>query len=113
MGTGRGIPRRRGMPDGERGGPGSVGRIRGSTTVTELLERFPDGSAMRLLARLQVPCAYCGGALHEPLTLAARRHRRNAGAFLRACQALETGGASDQQIAEALVKEPPRGGDRP
>ncbi|MGH3199159.1 MAG: hypothetical protein ACRDNT_25285 [Streptosporangiaceae bacterium] len=79
-------------------------RIRGSTTITELLYRFPDGSAAQLLAKLQVPCAHCGGAPHEPLTLAARRHGRDPGAFLRACQALETGGATEAQIAEARVR---------
>ncbi|MGH9055500.1 MAG: hypothetical protein ACRDYY_06490, partial [Acidimicrobiales bacterium] len=65
----------------------AVRRVRGSTTIVELLRRHPDGSAARLLAALNVPCAHCGGAFHEPLTLAARRHHRDAGAFLRACQA--------------------------
>lgn len=84
------------------GGPG--GRVRGSTTIIELLRRHPDGSAARLLAELNVPCAQCGGAFHEPLTLAARRHRRDPGAFLRACQALDEGGPTAEQIAAARAR---------
>jgi hypothetical protein len=76
-------------------------RVRGSTTIIELLRRHPDGSAAKLLAALNVPCAQCGGAFHEPLTLAARRHRRDPGAFLRACQALDQGGPTREQIAAA------------
>ena len=78
-----------------------AGRVRGSTTIIELLRRHPDGSAARLLAAVNVPCAQCGGAFHEPLTLAARRHRRDPGAFLRACQALDEGGPTSEQIAAA------------
>lgn len=81
-------------------------RVRGSTTIVELLRRHPDGSAARLLARLGVPCAICGGAFHEPITLAARRHGRDPGAFLKACQALDEGGPSDEQVAAASEKRP-------
>ena len=38
---------------------------------------FPDGEAGSLLAALALPCAHCGGAFHEPLTLAAKRHKRD------------------------------------
>jgi hypothetical protein len=87
------------------GGPGP-GRVRGSTTIIELMRRHPDGSAARLLARLGVPCAQCGGAFHEPLTLAARRHGRDPGAFLRACQALDSDdGPTDEQIALARARK--------
>jgi hypothetical protein len=85
------------------GGPGE-GRVRGSTTIVELLRRHPDGSAARLLAQLNVPCAQCGGAFHEPLTLAARRHRRDPGAFLRACQALDEDGPTQEQIEAAQAR---------
>ena len=50
---------------------------------------FPDGDAARLLSQLQMPCAHCGGAFHEPLTMAAKRHRRDPRAVLEAFRALE------------------------
>jgi hypothetical protein len=62
---------------------------------------FPDGEAAALLARLSLPCAHCGGAFHEPLTLAAKRHRRDPRALLEACRALDHGGPSDEQAASA------------
>lgn len=76
--------------------------IRGSTTIVELLRMFPDGEAAALMARLQLPCAHCGGAFHEPLTMAAKRHRRDPRAVIEAFRALETGGAGDEEIAAAL-----------
>jgi hypothetical protein len=66
-------------------------RVRGSTTIVEFLRRHPDGAGQRLLAAVGVPCALCGAATREPITLAARRHGRDPGAFLRAFQALEEG----------------------
>ena len=45
---------------------------------------FPDGEAGGLLAALAMPCAHCGGAFHEPLTLAAKRHKRDPRAVLDA-----------------------------
>jgi hypothetical protein len=75
--------------------------IRGSTTIVELLRMFPDGEAARLLATLSLPCAHCGGAFHEPLTLAAKRHRRDPRALLEAVRALETGGPDPDQIEAA------------
>ena len=62
--------------------------IRGSTTIVELLRMFPDGEAGALLAALALPCAHCGGAFHEPLTLAAKRHKRDPRAVLEAFRAL-------------------------
>ena len=77
-----------------------VGRdIRGSTTILQLLRMFPDGRAAKLMSEIQFPCAHCGGAVREPLTLAARRHRRDARAVLDAFRALEEG-----YPAEALVE---------
>ena len=46
-------------------------------------------------------CAHCGGAFHEPLTLAAKRHRRDPRSVLEAFRALETGGPSGEQIDAA------------
>ena len=67
------------------------GEIRGSTTILELLRRFPDGRAARLMSEIQFPCAHCGGAVREPLTLAAKRHKRDPRAVLDAFRALEDG----------------------
>ena len=66
--------------------------IKGSTTIVELLRMFPGGEAGRLMATLSLPCAHCGGAFHEPLTLAAKRHHRDPRAMIEAFQALGDGG---------------------
>jgi hypothetical protein len=62
---------------------------------------FPDGRAAALMARLSLPCAHCGGAFHEPLTMAAKRHRRDPRAVIEVFRALEHGGPSDQQVEAA------------
>jgi hypothetical protein len=62
---------------------------------------FPGGEASALMARLSLPCAHCGGAFHEPLTMAAKRHRRDPRAVLEAFRALEHGGPSDDQVEAA------------
>jgi len=81
--------------------------IKGSTTIVELLRMFPGGEAGRLMARLSLPCAHCGGAFHEPLTLAAKRHRRDPRAVIEAFRALEHGGPSDDQVAAAATRLAP------
>ena len=78
--------------------------IRGSTTIVELLRRYPDGEAAALMARLSFACAHCGGAFHEPLTLAAKRHRRDPRAVLEAFRALADGGPSNEQVARAAER---------
>jgi hypothetical protein len=78
--------------------------IRGSTTIVELLRMFPEGEAARLLLQLQMPCAHCGGAFHEPLTMAAKRHRRDPRAVLEAFRALEERGPDPDQLAAALAR---------
>jgi len=75
--------------------------IRGSTTIVELLRRFPDGRAARLMAELSWPCAHCGGAFHEPLTMAAKRHARDPRAVLEAFRALEGSGPTREQVEAA------------
>ena len=65
---------------------------------------FPGGDAARLLARLSLPCAHCGGAFHEPLTMAAKRHRRDPRAVLDAFRALENGGPTEEQIVAAAQR---------
>ena len=80
------------------------GEIRGSTTIVELLKRFPDGRAARLMADLSWACAHCGGAFHEPLTMAAKRHARSPRAVLEAFRALEHGGPSDELVEAAVQR---------
>src|SRR5438552_13005721 len=80
---------------------GVMSEIRGSTTIVELLKRFPDGRAARLMADLSWACAHCGGAFHEPLTMAAKRHARDPRAVLEAFRALEGSGPTHEQIDAA------------
>jgi len=82
--------------------------IRGSTTILEILRMYPDGRAATLMARLYWPCAHCGGAVREPLTLAAKRHARDPRAVLEAFRALEDGGPSPEQV-ELATRRVPRG----
>jgi hypothetical protein len=69
-----------------------MGEITGSTTIVEILKRFPDGRAARLMSELSWPCAHCGGAFHEPLTLAAKRHACDPRAVLTAFRSLDAEG---------------------
>ncbi len=80
------------MPEGE---------IKGSTTIVELLKRFPDGRAAKLMAELNWACAHCGGAFHEPLTMAAKRHARDPMAVLEAFRALNKDGPTPEQVEAA------------
>jgi hypothetical protein len=89
---------------GASAAPPASREIRGSTTIVELLRMFPDGEAGRLLGELALPCAHCGGAFHEPLTMAAKRHRNSPRAVLEAFRALDTGGPSEDQVAQAAGK---------
>jgi hypothetical protein len=56
------------------------------------------------MAELQLPCAHCGGAFHEPLTMAAKRHRRDPRAMLEAFRALEQSGPTEAQVSAALER---------
>jgi hypothetical protein len=78
--------------------------ISGSTTIVELLRLFPGGEAARLMSRLAWPCAHCGGAFHEPLTLAAKRQGNSPRAVLTAFRALAAGELTEEQVAEAQRK---------
>jgi len=53
------------------------------------------------MAELSWACAHCGGAFHEPLTLAAKRHGRDPRAVLQAFRALEAGGPTEEQVEAA------------
>ena len=80
--------------------------ISGSTTIVELLRLFPGGEAAKLMSRLSWPCAHCGGAFHEPLTLAAKRHANSPRAVLVAFRALADGSLSEAVVDEARLKVP-------
>jgi hypothetical protein len=67
---------------------------------------FPAGEAARLLSQLQMPCAHCGGAFHEPLTMAAKRHRRDPRAVIEAFRALEGAGPGADVVEAALRRVP-------
>ncbi len=57
------------------------------------------------MARLSWPCAHCGGAFHEPLTMAAKRHRNSPRAVLEAFRALDDpDGPSEEQVRGAAEK---------
>ena len=85
--------------------PSDARAIKGRTTVVEVLRMFPGGEAARLMSRLSWPCAHCGGAFHEPLAVAAKRHRNSPQAVLEAFRALCTpDGPSDEQIQRAALK---------
>ena len=56
------------------------------------------------MSRLAWPCAHCGGAFHEPLTMAAKRHARDPRAVLTAFRALAAGGLTDEHVDEACRK---------
>jgi hypothetical protein len=53
------------------------------------------------MADLSFACAHCGGAFHEPLTMAAKRHKREPRAVLEAFRALDGGGPSPDQVDAA------------
>ena len=78
--------------------------IRGSTTIVELLRRYPGGEAARLIAALSWACAHCGGAFHEPLTLAAKRHACDPRAVLEAFRALDEPGGPSAELVERAAK---------
>ena len=69
--------------------------------MVELLRMFPGGEAAALFSRLAMPCPHCGGAFHEPLTMAAKRHARDPRAVLAAFRALAQGGPSEEQVDAA------------
>jgi hypothetical protein len=70
----------------------------------EILRMYPNGEAGRLMSRLAWPCAHCGGAFHEPLTMAAKRHANDPRAVLIAFRALAESGPTEQQTSEAARK---------
>ena len=51
---------------------------------------------------IQFPCAHCGGAVREPLTLAAKRHARDPRAVIDAFRALEGGGVHGDLVGTEI-----------
>ena len=84
---------------------GTAGPTAPPTDARAIKGRTPGGEAARLMSRLSWPCAHCGGAFHEPLAVAAKRHRNSPQAVLEAFRALCTpGGPSEEQIQRAALK---------
>jgi hypothetical protein len=79
--------------------------IRGKTTIAEILRRYPDGRAARLMAELSWACALCGVAPSEPLAMAAKKHKCSPLAVLEAFRALnDPNGPSKEQVARAAER---------
>ena len=82
-------------------GPTADATIRGSTTIRELMERFPDGHALDLMAHLGWPCGHCGARTTEPLSLAAKRHGNPVRAVIECFRALADNGPSPAALSAA------------
>ena len=78
--------------------------IRGSTTVAEMMKRFPDGRALALMSRLGWPCGHCGARSTEPLSLAAKRHGNPVRAVIECFRMLEDGGPSETALDAARAR---------
>ena len=79
--------------------------IRGKTTIAEILRRYPDGRAARLMAELNWACALCGVAPAEPLAVAAKKHKCSPLAVLEVFRALDDpSGPSQEQVARAAER---------
>ena len=84
--------------------PGATEGIRGSTVIRDLLTRFPDGRAAKLMIELGWSCAYCAARETEPLSLAAKRHGNPVRAVIECFRALDEGGPSEAMVASAAIK---------
>jgi hypothetical protein len=58
------------------------------------------------MSEIHFPCAHCGGAVREPLTLAAKRHRRDPRAVIEAFRALRDGYPDGALVANAAARRP-------
>ena len=85
-------------------GPTAEATIRGSTTIRELMERFPDGSALDLMADLGWPCGHCSARSTEPLSLAAKRHGNPVRAVIECFRMLEGDGPSEAALDAARAR---------
>ena len=89
------------MPHTQTAGNTIHGTIRGSTTIRELMERFPHGRALDLMARLGWPCGHCGARSTEPLSLAAKRHGNPVRAVIACFRMLEDSGPTEAALNAA------------
>ena len=78
--------------------------IRGSTTIRELMERFPDGRALDLMSRLGWPCGHCSARSTEPLSLAAKRHGNPARATIECFRMLDRGDPTEAALDAARAR---------
>lgn len=78
--------------------------IRGSTTIGELLKRYPDGRALAVMSRLGWPCGHCSARSTEPLSLAAKRHGNPVRAVIECFRMLEGGGPSEAALDAARAR---------
>ena len=78
--------------------------VRGSTTIEDLMERFPNGRALDVMARLGWPCGHCSARSTEPLSLAARRHGNPVRAVIECFRALEDGGPGAAALEAARAR---------
>ena len=84
---------------------GPTPRIRGKTTIVEILRMYPDGRAYRLMQQLHWACPLCGFSRREPLAMAAKKHKNSPLAVLEAFRALEDpDGPSDDMVAKAAER---------
>ena len=88
------------MPDSQRVDTA----VRGSTTIEELMDRFPDGRTLALMSRLGWPCGHCAARSTEPLSLAAKRHGNPARAVIECFRALGEGGPTDEALEGARAR---------
>ena len=78
--------------------------VRGSTTIGELLKRYPDGRAHDLMSRLGWPCGHCSARSTEPLSLAAKRHGNPVRAVIECFRALAEDGPETAAIEAARTR---------
>lgn len=57
------------------------------------------------MSRLHWPCAHCGGAFHEPVTMAAKRHANSPRTVLEAFRALDRPGGPGEEIVERAARK--------
>ena len=84
--------------------------IRGSTTIGELMKRYPDGRALAVMSRLGWPCGHCSARSTEPLSLAAKRHGNPVRAVIECFRMLDGGGPSEMAL-DAARRRPRRSPD--
>ena len=84
--------------------PTNDAAIRGSTTIGELMKRFPDGRALDLMSRLGWPCGHCSARSTEPLSLAAKRHGNPVRAVIECFRALAEDGPEAAAIEAARAR---------